>query len=122
MIHSYTSGWQGIDAIPDPPVKGAIETLLEYVQHFHVCIFSARNREPEGIYAMYEWISKWENAYWDSRPDQPRPRTALVLNLEFPRDRPSALVGIDDRVITFNGKFPSVQTIQEFRPWNNKDV
>ena len=27
VIHSYTSGWEGIDMIPDPPVEGAIKWL-----------------------------------------------------------------------------------------------
>lgn len=27
VIHSYTSGWQGYDVIPDPPVDGISEAL-----------------------------------------------------------------------------------------------
>ena len=43
VIHSYTSGWKGIDVIPDPPVEGAIEALHIYCQHFNVNIYSARS-------------------------------------------------------------------------------
>jgi hypothetical protein len=29
-------------------------------------------------------------------------------------------VGIDDRVLTFEGKFPSVETLKNFKPWNKR--
>ena len=118
VIHSYTSGWKGIDVISDPPVDGAIKSLYEYIEHFKVCIFSTRNSSPEGIRAMREWLSKWDADYWKDKRYQPR--TALVLCIEFPTEKPSAFVGIDDRILTFEGKFPSVKTLINFKPWNKK--
>ena len=29
VIHSYTSGWKGAAVIPDPPVPGALEFIVE---------------------------------------------------------------------------------------------
>ena len=30
VIHSYSSGWRGKTCIPDPPVQGIREEILEY--------------------------------------------------------------------------------------------
>lgn len=125
VIHSYTSGWQGVDVIPDPPVidehgVSAIEKLYEYIEHFDVCVYSSRSASKQGVEAMQAWLSKWDDAYWASRPDQPRPRTILIFCIRFPVTKPAAFVGIDDRVITFNGAFPDVETLRNFKPWNKR--
>lgn len=116
VVHSYVSGWKGIDIIPDPPVDGAIEFLYSAIEHFNVCIYSTRSEKPEGIQAMREWLSKWESDYWKDEGYQPG--TALVLCIDFPDKKPMAFVGIDDRVITFTGKFPDMDTLKNFKPWN----
>jgi hypothetical protein len=120
VIHSYTSGWKGIDVIPDPPVDGAIEFLYEAIEHFNVCIYSTRSEALSGNEAMREWLAKWDAAYWNDHPNLARPRTALILNIDFPSSKPSAFVGLDDRVLTFNGTFPSIKTLKNFKPWNKK--
>ena len=38
VLHSYVSGWQGADSLPDPPVPGAIEWLEDVTKHFEVAI------------------------------------------------------------------------------------
>jgi hypothetical protein len=37
-------------------------------------------------------------------------------------EKPPAFVGIDDRVLTFKGVWPTVEEIQNFKPWNAKKV
>jgi len=120
VIHSYTSGWQGIDTIPDPPVEGAIEFLYRAIGHFHVCIYSTRSETPEGIKAMQNWLAKWEEDYRLKNFEAFAPRTGLLLNIEFPNKKPIAFVGIDDRVITFTGTFPSISELLQFKPWHKK--
>jgi hypothetical protein len=41
--------------------------------------------------------------------------------IKFPFSKPPATVGIDDRVITFMGTFPSNLNIMNFKPWNKKE-
>jgi len=123
VIHSYTSGWQGIDVIPDPPVidhngVSAIAKLYEYIEHFHVAIFSTRSETEAGIDAMREWLGKWDRLYWEEHPLLPHPQTALVFCVSFPRTKPPALVTIDDRAITFDGTFPDPEIILKFKPWD----
>ena len=43
-------------------------------------------------------------------------RESLVQNLKFER-KPLAYISIDDRATQFTGTFPSVQFIENFRPW-----
>jgi hypothetical protein len=46
----------------------------------------------------------------------------IISSIEFPTEKPPALVTIDDRAITFTGIFPSLDDIAAFKPWNKKDA
>lgn len=122
VLHSYTSGWQGPSVIPDPPVPRAIEFLYKAIFDFDVQIFSSRSNQPGGIGAMQTWISAYENAYRaeQSRQGKPIPRTSLLLNLKFPTEKPPAMVTLDDRAITFEGRWPTVESLLAFKPWNKE--
>lgn len=117
VIHSYTSGWKGIDVIQDPPVDGAIEFLWKAIEHFKVCIFSSRSASLDGINAMRQWLGHWDKLYWKEHPGVPQPRTGLVFVVQFPTTKPSAFVTLDDRAITFNGNWPSIEELKNFTPW-----
>lgn len=106
VIHSYKSGWKGIDVIPDEPVEGALDTLYEYVKIFDVCIYSSRSKEQKGIQAMVDWFVEY--GFW------------RVYELKFPVQKPPAWLTIDDRCICFDGKFPDMDTIENFKPWYKK--
>lgn len=41
--------------------------------------------------------------------------------LSFPWSKPPAWLTIDDRAVTFNGKWPSVEFIENFKPWNVRE-
>lgn len=43
VLHSYSSGWKGADIIPDPPVAGAADFIIEAQQHFIVAVYSSRS-------------------------------------------------------------------------------
>lgn len=118
VIHSYKSGWKGADVISDPPVDGAIAFILKAIDHFDVQVFSSRSNEPGGIEAMQKWLARhWEGCQQDPRVDSLSLTRTLI---KWPTDKPPAFVTIDDRAITFNGTFPSIQEIKEFRPWNKR--
>ena len=114
VIHSYSSGWKGADAIPDPPVPGAFEFIVEASRHFDVQVFSSRSHQPGGIEAMREWFRKW-----DEMPDAPT-TTCASLCVSFPDHKPSAMLSIDDRALTFDGTWPDIATLKEFQPWNKR--
>lgn len=115
VLHSYDSGWQGPCEIPDPPVEGAFSWLRRMVEyeldgerHFRVCIYSSRSRHEGAIEAMQEWFRK------HGLDEQ-----TLGL-LHFPTQKPAANMTIDDRAFRFEGEFPSIQWILDFKPWNKR--
>ncbi len=109
VLHSYTSGWQGVDTIPDLPVDGAIAWLSDVlsVDQFHVVIFSARSCDLKGIDAMKRWLLKHGLSIGD------------LAKLGFPQHKPSAFLSLDDRAITFRGPgtFPTRHKLATFEPW-----
>ncbi|HLJ25350.1 MAG TPA: hypothetical protein VKY85_01425 [Candidatus Angelobacter sp.] len=125
VCHSYTSGWKGARVIPDPPVPGMLEAIYQYSQHFEVNIFSSRSNQDGGIDAMRQWIieelivfSPW----WTGLMPKHKAVEWVDENIKFPKEKPPAFVGIDDRVITFSGRWPTVEELKGFQPWHKRDV
>lgn len=118
VLHSYTSGWKGARNIPDPPVKGAIEWVRSLLGcpdnegigprylDFKVAIYSSRSRYPFARLAMKQWLIKHGLTKYE------------VELISFPLMKPPAFLQIDDRAITFTGKFPTVEDMKSFKPWN----
>lgn len=106
VLHSYCSGWKGVDVIPDPPVQDALEWLDSLIAdpELKPVIYSSRSKSPLGVRAMKNWLKK----YGFKNVDQ----------LDFPSQKPPAYLTIDDRAICFSGEFPSLIAIKRFTPWN----
>lgn len=146
VCHSYTSGWKGADVIPDPPVTGMWEFLLEANRHFEINIFSSRSGQEGGIVAMRNWfidcLVKSHNTsaemlgttrpaaehdgvlVFDDTQTITKEQVAPFIDalLRFPQEKPPAFVGIDDRVITFTGHWPTIAELKNFKPWNQLGV
>lgn len=125
VIHSYTSGWKGVSVIPDQPVKGAIEWLIEHLpvpdalggcfapryEGPVVQIYSSRSKSWFGRRAMRKWLIA-----------NGLPREYIDDGLlKFPTKKPAAFLTIDDRAICFDGKFPTSSEMMNFKPWNKKN-
>lgn len=117
VIHSYASGWKGAAIVPDPPVDGAMLWIERAVEKFRVCIFSSRSHQDGGIDAMRGWLHMHLGLELE---DYARARQVLD-QIEWPKEKPPALVTLDDRAITFDGTWPSLDTIATFKPWNKRD-
>lgn len=120
VIHSYTSPWTKETEIHDPPVPGAMEFLRRCTDHFTVCVLSTRSRNPLAVHAMQGWmIDHW-------RPGEPDGDAAAeefnrwFSKIEFPTEKPPAILYIDDRAMLFTGSWPTVEEIQNFIPWNKR--
>ena len=107
VLHSYTSKYTKPHQIHDDPTPGAKEALELYLQHFTVNVFSSRSHQLGGMTAMYEWCR--DNFGLE-----------IAARLEFPYNKPPALVSLDDRALTFTGTWPDLPTLKSFRPWNKK--
>lgn len=116
VIHSYSSGWQGAAIIPDAPVPGAIEFIDRARMHFRVAIFSSRSNQPGGIDAMKGWLAMFVRAEIEDVPDA----EYLLREIEWPTEKPPAMITIDDRALTFDGTWPAIEALKAFQPWNKK--
>lgn len=124
VIHSYKSGWVQHDFIPDPPVPGAFQFMHDALAEFTVQVFSSRSHQDGGVRAMQIWTEYW------ARKELPNEEPAYAANKvinsiawnkdAWPLVKPPAMVTIDDRAITFTGKFPVLQELLDFKPWNKK--
>lgn len=147
VIHSYTSGWQGLTKIPDPPVDGALKFLVElYDQGYQPCIYSSRSKSWFGRRAMKKWLERKIseeiglidlvlNPYtWQLKViachQSMDPWEIHVVDavhkfvyhiLKFPSRKPAAYLTIDDRAICFNGTFPTMDEIEKLKPWYQKE-
>ena len=144
VIHSYTSGWQGSANIPDPPVPGSLDFIVESTRHFTVNVFSSRSKSLSGRWAMKRWLYRhlvnweWDHAEeeWQRLINVPPDWTPFthgdiddvhrecaartVKIIQWPWFKPPALVTIDDRALTFTGKWPEIQDLKSFKPWNKR--
>lgn len=102
VIHSYTSGWKGYGKIPDPPVPGIKEAIEEIRSAgYEVVIYSARTKDPEGLYAIYRYLKRY----------------GIEVD-DVVKEKPSAFVYVDDRAICFDGKSSELlDKIKNFKPW-----
>lgn len=115
VLHGYQSGWQGADVCPDPPVEGAMEFVEEAVNHFTVAILSSRSHQSNGIVAMQTWMRlQLHKALGPDRAE------ATYVQIQWPTEKPPAVVTIDDRALTFIGIWPSIEAIRNFKPWNKQ--
>lgn len=119
VLHSYTSGWKGIDVIPDPPVDGALEFLIEAQEHFRIAIYSSRSTEIEGRLAMQQWVKTILLHDMQDTATTEQIRRAYQ-DIEWPVSKPPAFLTIDDRGILFTGVWPNVDDLLCFKPWNKQ--
>lgn len=111
VLHSYSSGWMGADVCGDPPVPGAIKFLRDASEHFTIAIYSSRSGQTGGIFAMKQWLSYHTLQVFGT--DAP-----WFEQIQWPGQKPPAMVTIDDRAVRFTGQWPSIAWLLEFKPWH----
>ena len=105
VIHSYTSGWKGATVIHDEPVTG-IEKALKDIHGagYEIVVVSTRCAEREGMVAINDWL--FENGL-------------LRYVDKICKEKPPAIVYVDDRAICFDGHPETLlEKINNFKPWN----
>jgi hypothetical protein len=116
VIHSYKSGWQGACVISDPINPGFFEWLDEAAQHFEIVVYSSRSKEPGACDAMAVWLAEQRKIWRDAGGISPITDGSAVT-VSFAHEKPAAFLTIDDRAICFDGTWPSVGTMRDFKPW-----
>lgn len=118
VIHSYTSGWQGAHRADDPPVDGTADFLVEATKRFKVSIYSSRSKSLRGRACMKRYMRQHFAIPLTFSTDHDQ--DYLHEELRYPWFKPSAFLTIDDRALTFDGVWPAIETIKEFKPWNKR--
>ena len=110
VLHSYTSPWESALVIKDGPTDGAISWLKSLIDdpEFDPQIYSSRSKEEGACTAMKAWLI------------QHGLDKELADNLKFPTQKPAAFMTVDDRVFHFEGQFPKLSFINNFKAWNKK--
>jgi hypothetical protein len=112
VIHKHVSKWTVAHEIHDGPVDGAFAFIEEVLLFYDVSIFSARAVDPEGHRAITLWLMKhWQESGRDMKVLSPVVITGL---------KPHAFIYIDDRGWRFEGKFPTLEELRAFEPWQKK--
>ena len=108
VIHSYKSGWKGVDVIPDPPVKGVWGWIGDALEYFEIHVYSSRSSEESGRRAIYEYIAKHGGP-------------SLAAKLAYPNEKPRAFLTIDDRCVRFDGDWReqrfNPEILRAYEPW-----
>lgn len=122
VIHSYTSGWQGVGVCNDPPVEGTEEFLYEATKRFRVMIYSSRSKSLRGRWAMRRYMYNHFALPLTFSPDHEH--DFLYEAVSYPWFKPSASVTIDDRALTFTGNWAdfSIASLKSFQPWNKRSA
>lgn len=83
VIHSYKSGWKGIDIIPDKPVNGIKQAINEIRNAgYEVVVVSTRCADKKGIKAVRKYLSD----------------NGIIVD-RVCKEKPPAIVYVDDRAI-----------------------
>lgn len=110
VLYSYTSGFLGVDALPDPPVEGAAAMCRELRDRgFDLCVLSARGNNDRGRDAISRWLAG--NGF---------PAMPVVAT------KPKASLYVDDRGFRFTGDCAAVLAFagtpgRTPEPWNKKN-
>ena len=108
VIHSYTSGWQGESVANDAPINGIAEALKQIHEHgYKVVVVSSRCATPEGTACVIDYLLKYDMLKY----------VDLIC-----KEKPPAIVYIDDRAICFDGHPETLLSkIEQFKPWYKQD-
>lgn len=108
VIHKYSSGWKD-GSIYDTPVDGIYDILKRLKEdNWETVIVSTRCSTTQGINDIKQWLDKYN-------------LTDVVSKIC--KEKPPALVYVDDRAIKFDGNNLNdlVYQIEHFKTWQSKN-
>ncbi len=121
VIHSYEKGWQGGE-IYGTVVPGFFNWATKAAKHFSLVIYSSRSKTPEGIQSMADWLGAELDTWAMARPFGELRDELSLSTFAFAHEKPAAFLTIDDRAITFEGKWDGIDmdpfVLLNFKPWN----
>jgi hypothetical protein len=121
VVHSYGSGWRDGE-IYGNVIPGFFDWAEVAKDHFRLVIYSSRSKTEEGVIAMRKWLHEQRRA-WCITSGLPNDGPELT-EIEFAHEKPPAFLTIDDRALTFNGRWDDAmwrpENLLAFKPWMNR--
>jgi len=109
-LHAYKTKFTTETEIHDGPIDGAIKFIMDLLDAgYDVAIFSTR---------ASEWRFKNAAIDWFEKHGMPR---EYSYQLEFTNIKGHHEFILDDRAINFGGKYPSIEELKVFKPWNKRE-
>lgn len=107
-IATYNGEFKSPEQIDGTPIKGTFEFIEKLIKDgYKVCISSSRMSEKSGISAIKEWFINY-NFKFESE-------------LEYSYGKLPAHLYVDDRAFTFNGTYPSISYVKNFKPYHERN-
>ena len=101
VIHSYWSGWQGVDVIPDLPVPGIKELIEDLRTDHEIAVVSTRCSTTDGQRAILNYLQS----------------NGIKVDCVLAEKSP-AICYVDDRAICFRGQTEGfADKIRGFKSW-----
>lgn len=102
VIHSYLSGWQGVENTPDPVVPGVKEAIEQLRRlGYKVVVVSTRCVSAAGLGTVMKYLKE----------------NGIEVD-DVMAEKPPAICYVDDRAICFRGDTSSlVEQIVNFKSW-----
>lgn len=106
------------------PVPGAMQFLRHATSAFNVVIFSARFTTDDVVESCRQYIlhqmtqhNLYRVAMFEDKPFNPE---EIVSKISFRHTKPIARVYLDDRAWQFNGTFPKIPELLNFKTWRER--
>lgn len=116
--------FDGVVSQNDAPVEGFFEWAIDAHRHFNLMIYSRDNR-PEKIEEMELWLQTHVIAWRHQQMERNSSIATAALEFTFPTEKPQAFITIEDRSLTFNGKWRDdkyrPEKLLQFIPWHSPE-
>ena len=124
VIHRYSKGWSAGE-LYDPPTDGFFDWLIEAQDKFDIVVYSSRSKYPDMLDAMRGYMCYYAAAWAQTQEHVSHQQMyCMLMTIEFVQEKPSAYITIDDRALTFTGKWSDFhpEELLAFKPWNYKET
>lgn len=103
VIHTYSSGWKGVDIIPDPVNPDVVEVIDKLrADGYEVIVVSTRCADNAGMQAVLKYLADHG-----------------VIVDDVMATKPPALVYVDDRAVCYRPEVDLYGKIVNFKTWRD---
>jgi hypothetical protein len=107
----------------EKPTEGFFTWAVEACRHFNLVIFTPQASTEEGLQSLEQWLQLHTIAWRHDQMERGTPIATAPLAFEFAHEKLPAFLTIDDRSITFTGRWTDLklkpETLLKFIAWTD---